>query len=99
MGKLPVDPEKPRDSDQEGIMSLLAVTFSTLNGIYFSLISYEVVKLILRGAIRVPKTLPTYGWIYWVAAIVALLLFAFYYLSIRKWRGVATGSHETPAAP
>lgn len=92
MGKLPIDPEFPRDRDQEGIMSLLALTFATLNGIYFSLISYEVVKLVLRGAMRVPKTLPTPGWIYWVAAIAALLLFTFYYRSIKKWRGVATGS-------
>jgi hypothetical protein len=92
MGKLPVDPEKPRDSDQEGIMSLLALTFATLNGVYFGLISYEVVKLMLRSIVHAPKTLSTYTWIYWVAAIAALLLFAFYYLSIRKWRGVATGS-------
>lgn len=92
MGNLPFDPEKPRDSDQMGIMSLLALTFVTLNGVYFGLICYEVVKLMFRGIVHAPKTHPTYTWIYWVATLAALLLFTFYYFSIKKWRGAVTGS-------
>jgi uncharacterized BrkB/YihY/UPF0761 family membrane protein len=98
MGKLPVNPEFPRDSDQQGIMLLLALTFATLNGIYFALIAYEVVKLIIRGAMHVPQKAQTYEWIYWVAALAALLLFGFYYRVVTNWRGVATGSRQTPPA-